>query len=101
MFLSFGYNEVATIKETGGQLDGEVSQFKNRQLEAVYPFVIVDAKYLRVREDHRIVSKAFMVAMGIAIDGQREIIGFDTYENESGHDSSDAAERLIYTQIRT
>ena len=91
----------STVSELCKQLDGEVSQFKNRQLEAAYPFVIVDAKYLRVREDHRIVSKAFMVAMGIAIDGQREIIGFDTYENESGHDSSDAAERLIYTQIRT
>lgn len=73
----------STVSELCKQLDESINQFKNRQLETTYPFVIVDAKYLKVREDHRIVSKAFMVAMGITIDGQREIIGFDTYENES------------------
>lgn len=73
----------STVSELCKNLDESVNQFKNRQLKAAYPFVIVDAKYLKVREDHRIVSKAFMVAMGITADGQREIIGFDTYENES------------------
>ena len=52
-----------------------VNEFKNRYLGDIYPFVIVDAKYLRVRENHRIVTKAFMVAMGITKDGRREIIG--------------------------
>jgi putative transposase len=73
----------STVSELCKKLDEEISRFRNRQLGSTYPFVIVDAKYLRVREDHRIVSKAFMVAMGITIDGQREIIGFDTYDNES------------------
>ena len=52
-------------------------------MEDSYPFLIVDAKYFKVRENHRIVSKAFMVAMGITEDGRREIIGFGTYDNES------------------
>lgn len=73
----------STVSELCKQLDEGVNQFKNRQLSATYPFVIVDAKYFKVRENHRIVSKAFMVAMGFTIDGQREIIGFDTYDNES------------------
>lgn len=73
----------STVSELCKQLDESINQFKNRQLKATYPFVIVDAKYLKVRENHRIVSKAFMVAMGITTEGQREIIGFDTYENES------------------
>jgi len=73
----------STVSELCKQLDESVNQFKNRQLSTTYPFVIVDAKYFKVRENHRIVSKAFMVAMGITVDGQREIIGFDTYNNES------------------
>lgn len=73
----------STVSELCKQLDEGVNQFKNRQLKATYPFVIVDAKYFKVRENHRIISKAFMIAMGFTIDGQREIIGFDTYDNES------------------
>lgn len=73
----------STVSELCKQMDESIKQFRTRQLKAVYPFVIVDAKYLKVRENHRIVSKAFMVAMGITTDGKREIIGFDTYEDES------------------
>ena len=74
----------STVSELCKRLDEGISQFKNRQLKAAYPSVIVDAKYLKVRENHRIVSKAFMVAMGITKDGKREILGFETYEDESG-----------------
>lgn len=73
----------STVSELCKNLDESIAQFKTRPLEAVYPFVITDAKYFKVRENHRIVSKAFMVAMGITEDGKKEIIGFDTYENES------------------
>lgn len=73
----------STVSELCKTLDTSVNEFKERAIEAVYPFVIVDAKYFKVRENHKIVSKAFMVAMGITEDGKKEIIGFDTYENES------------------
>lgn len=73
----------STVSELCKQLDEGISQFRNRHFIEAYPFIFVDAKYLKVRENHRIVSKAFMVAMGITADGQREIIGFDTYDNES------------------
>lgn len=73
----------STVSELCKSLDESITQFKNRALETVYPFVIVDAKGFKVRENHRIVPKSFMVAMGITEDGTKEIIGFDTYENES------------------
>lgn len=73
----------STVSELCKQLDGGIAQFKNRPLEVPYPFVITDAKYFKVRETHSIVSKAFMVAMGITQDGRREIIGFGAYETES------------------
>ena len=73
----------STVSELCKRLDEGIQQFKNRPLASPYPFVIADAKYFKVREDHRIVSKAFMVAMGVTEDGRREIIGFEPYETES------------------
>ena len=73
----------SAVSELCKRLDEIVNQFKNRPLTSPYMFVITDAKYFKVRENHSIVSKAFMVAMGITADGRREIIGFDTYETES------------------
>ena len=73
----------STVSELCKRLDETVLEFQNRALTSTYPFVITDAKYLKVRENHTIVSKAFMVAMGITEDGQKEIIGFGTYETES------------------
>ncbi|HHX92349.1 MAG TPA: IS256 family transposase [Clostridiales bacterium] len=65
------------------RLDDGVQAFKERPLLDHYPFVTVDAKYFKVREDHRIVSKALMVAMGITADGRKEIIGFEAYDSET------------------
>jgi putative transposase len=73
----------STVSKICKQLDAGVDEFQNRELTSKYPFVIVDAKYFKVRENHKIVSKALMVALGINSKGIREIIGFDVYENES------------------
>ena len=43
-------------------LDQIVDNFKNRPLDAEYPFLIVDATYLKVRDNHRIISKALFVS---------------------------------------
>lgn len=64
-------------------LDIEVTEFKNRRLTSNYPFVMVDATYFKVREDHKVVSKAMMIAVGITERGKKEVIGLETYENES------------------
>jgi transposase-like protein len=64
-------------------LDPVVDEFRNRQLEEWYPFVIVDAIYLKVREDNRVVSKALYVAIGVKTNGHREVLGFMTSRSES------------------
>lgn len=71
------------VSEVCKELDYSVNDFRNRHLEKIYPFVFVDATYLKVRENHRIVSKAFMIAIATNTEGRREIIGFDVYDNES------------------
>ena len=61
-----------------------MDSFRNRPIEpGRYPFLMVDATYFKTREGHRTVSKAFMVAVGITGCGDREVIGFDVFDDES------------------
>ena len=71
------------VSEVCKDLDAAVNEFRNRPLTNSYPFVLFDATYFKVRNDHRIVSKAFMVAYATNPDGTREIIGFDLFDNET------------------
>lgn len=72
----------STVSEICRELDIPIRQFKERLLPEHYPFVIVDAIYLKVRDDHRITSKALFVAIGINSTGHKEVIGFDVYDAE-------------------
>lgn len=71
------------VSEVCKDLDTAVNEFRNRPLTTAYPFVLIDATYFKVRSEHRIVSKAFMVAYATNPDGKREVIGFDLFENET------------------
>jgi len=73
----------STVSEVCKELDNSVSEFKDRSLDDIYSFVMVDATYIKVREEHRIVSKALMIALATNSAGKREIIGFDLYDCES------------------
>ena len=73
----------STVSEVCKELDAIVNEFKNRQLNGIYPFLLVDATYLKARENHRITSKALMIAVAITDEGKREIVGFDVFDNES------------------
>ena len=71
------------VSDVCKDLDGVVNEFRNRPLSASYPFILIDATYLKVRNDHRIVSKALMVAYATNLDGRKEVLGFDLFDNES------------------
>lgn len=64
-------------------LDKDVEEFRSRPISGSYPFLVIDAAYFRVREKHRIVPKALMVACGTNEHGTREILGFQAFPNES------------------
>ena len=72
----------STVSDICKQLDEEVTQFKYRDISARYPFVYTDAIYLKVREDHRVTSRALMVAIGINDTGHKEILVFDIFDAE-------------------
>jgi len=64
-------------------LQEEVEGFRNRPLEGVYPYVFLDALYPKIRVNHRVVSVALVIAIGIREDGRRVILGFAVGAAES------------------
>ena len=55
------------------ELDEEVARFRGRPLEGPYPYVWVDATYVKARQDGRVVSVAVVIAVGVrAQTGERE-----------------------------
>ncbi len=72
------------VSEACKKLDPEIDAFRKQSLEGKeFPFVMIDATYFKVREDHKIVSKALMLAIGITSEGKKEVIGFNVYDDES------------------
>ncbi len=61
----------------------EVTAWQNRPLEKVYPFIFMDAIHYKVKEDHRYVTKAAYVVLGITMDGRKDILGVWIGEHES------------------
>jgi putative transposase len=65
-----------------GELDPLVEAFRTRRLTAEYPYVWLDATYHKVRIDGRVVSQATVVAIGVSLDGERQILGVDVGASE-------------------
>jgi putative transposase len=69
-------------------LDTEVAAFRGRSLSGeAYPYVWLDATYIKVREAGRVVSMAALVATGVALSGERRILGL---ELAAGNDEGSA-----------
>jgi transposase-like protein len=65
-------------------LDAEVQRFRNRRLEGCYPYVWLDATFVKVRENGRVVSIAVVMATSVRDSGEREVLGFDVGPSEDG-----------------
>ena len=65
-------------------LDERVDAFRNRPLEGSYPYLWLDAKHVKVRDQGRVVSKAVVVAYAVHESGVREVLGLDVGEVETG-----------------
>lgn len=61
----------------------EVVAWQNRPLETIYPFVFMDAIHYKVKEDHRYITKAAYVVLGITMDGRKDILGVWIGEHET------------------
>lgn len=64
------------------ELDREVAEFRGRSLKGEYPYLWLDAVYVKARQNHRIVSRALVIAIGVRESGEREVLGFDVGGSE-------------------
>ncbi len=65
------------------EIDERVSAFLNRPIEGDWPYLWIDATYVKVRQNGRIVSVAVIVAVGVNTDGRREVLGMDIGPSEA------------------
>jgi putative transposase len=65
------------------EIDARVKTFLDRPLEGGWPYVWLDATYVKVRRNHRIVSVAVIVAVGVNADVRREAVGMDVGPSEA------------------
>jgi putative transposase len=78
-------------------LDAEVTAFRTRSLaDAACPYVWLDATYVKVREGGRVVSMAVLVATGVALTGERRVLGL---ELAAGNDEGSAWPRFIRSLV--
>jgi len=64
------------------ELDQAVEEFRQRMLQESYPYVWLDALYLKVRQNHRVVNLALVIAVGVDEQGERHLLGFDLGASE-------------------
>ena len=83
--LGMGGISKSRVSEVCKELDEEVERFRNRELEGYYPYVWVDATYVKSRQDGHVASTAVVIAVGVkAQSGEREVLGFDVGPSEDG-----------------
>ena len=66
-----------------GEIDERVNAFLTRPLEGAWPYLWLDATYLKVREGGRIVSRAVIIAIAVNEGGKREVLGVATGPSEA------------------
>src|SRR5215203_5351063 len=73
-------SEVSRLVE---EIDGRVGAFLSRPLEGEWPYLWIDATYVKAREGGRIVSTATIIAVDVNTDGRREVLGVATGASEA------------------
>ncbi len=73
----------SSISAINTRLDASLAQFAGRRLEEPYPYLILDARYERVRESGVIRSQAVLIAVAVGWDGRRSVLGVELANRES------------------
>jgi transposase-like protein len=77
---SFSASSISQINKT---LDAGLKAFCERRLKEPYPYLILDARYEKVREAGVIMSQAVLIAIGVDLDGRRQVLAVDLANRES------------------
>jgi putative transposase len=90
----------STISRMTERLDSDLEKFARRRLEEEYPYLILDARYEKVREDGVVASRAVQVAIGINWEGRRSVLAVELAERESTSSWKDFLLRLKERGLR-
>lgn len=93
----FSASAVSRINKT---LDETLTNFAERGLEEAYPYLSLDARYERVRENGIVHRRAVLIAIGINAEGQRNILAVELANRESTTSWSNFLDRLIKRGLR-
>ena len=83
-----------------GEIDEKIATFLNRPLEGDWPYIWLDATYLKVRHDGRIVSVAVIIAVGVNGAGRREVLGMAIGASEAETFWTDFLRKLARRGLR-
>ena len=75
----------ATISAVTDKIITKVKEWQSRPLEALYPFVWLDAIHYKVKDGGKYVSKAVYTILGVRLDGRKEVLGLYLSENEGAN----------------
>jgi transposase-like protein len=73
----------SSVSRLAQEIDEKVKAFLDRPLEGDWPYLWIDATYVKVRSSGRIISGAVIVAVGVNSDGRREVLGMDIGASEA------------------
>jgi putative transposase len=73
----------SSISAITARLDEQLEQFSQRELKEAFPYLVVDARYEKVREGGVIVSRAILIALGIDWEGRRQVLAVEYANRES------------------
>jgi transposase-like protein len=93
--LGMGGISKSQVSRLCREIDERVQAFLERPLEGPYPYVWIDATYLKVHRDGRVVSAAAIVAIGVNREGRREVLGLDIGPSEAATFWTDFLRKLV------
>jgi len=90
--LAFSKSQVSEICK---KLDTQIQSWLNRPLDEEYPYLFVDARYEKIRRDHKVESHAILIAVGVNIHGKRDILGVEVCNRENETNWSQFFDKLV------
>lgn len=75
----------STMTNITDKIIPKIAEFKARQLEEIYPIIFLDAIFFKVKENSKIISKAFYSVLGIDLEGKKDILGIYVSETEGAN----------------
>ena len=84
IYEMYNFNiSTATISRITDKITGDIIAWKNRPLEPIYLIVWMDGIVFKVRENSKVINKTIYIAVGLRVDGKKEVLGLWLGKNES------------------